>query len=111
MIYHSLFLRTRDLFFINSLTKKYKVRSCWSIWGRDLYDDYEAAKNSVGLHKIKALYNESLRRKLISRMCGFITTGDYDALKERYKIDNNAFVRGAQYTYTLLPSIQSKTTS
>ncbi len=107
LVFHSLFLKTQDLVLMNSLINKLGLRACWSIWGKDLYEDYEAAKNSHGIMKLKAIYKESLRKKMIAHMCGFITTGDFDALKERYEIDNKAFVTGAQYTYHLLPHPQA----
>lgn len=103
IICHSLFLKIQDLALLNAVITHYNRNACWVIWGKDLYESYDDAKHATGLQGIKVLYKESLRRKIIGKMCGFVTTGDFDALKERYIIKDNAFVVGAQYTYDLLP--------
>lgn len=107
VICHSLFLKLIDLQLLRNSVRNSKQQLYWAIWGKDLYEDYEKARNTKGLMKVKFLYKEKMRRDLIERMNAFITTGDYDALVERYKIRDDSSVIGAQYTYNLIDEVET----
>jgi dTDP-N-acetylfucosamine:lipid II N-acetylfucosaminyltransferase len=107
IVCHSLFLKTIDLYILNRTSKKYNRKTCWVIWGKDLYEDYEKSQGVTAYLLVKPVIKEYLRRSLIENMHTFVTAGDYEALVERYDIKPNSIVCSAQYTYTLLPIIHN----
>ena len=102
IIFHSLFLKLIDLFLLNNLISRYNKSIAWNIWGKDLYEDYEKSKGLKAVLYIKPVVKEFLRKSLIGKMDIFITTGDYEALKERYKTKNGAVRLSAQYSYKFI---------
>ena len=52
VVYHSLFLKIQDLLLMYFLTKRGQLCSCWSIWGKDLYEDFDEVKKSHGFIQI-----------------------------------------------------------
>ena len=108
IICHSLFFNLVDFIYLNKITKKCKSSLIWVIWGKDLYEDFERTKTIKGFILVKPIIKEYFRKSLIYKMEIFITTGDYDVLKERYRLNPNAKVFGAQYTYNLLKIIEKK---
>lgn len=107
IICHSLFFKIIDLYLLNSFFVQYEKKICWVIWGKDLYEDYEKSRGLKAYLLIKPIIKEYLRSKLIENMHAFITTGDYEALTERYHVKEDALVLGAQYSYNLLPVIDN----
>lgn len=107
IVCHSLFFKIIDLYLLNYFLSRYEKKTCWVIWGKDLYEDYEISHGLKAYLLIKPVIKEHLRSKLIENMHAFITTGDYEALAERYNIKQHALVFGAQYTYNLLPIINN----
>lgn len=91
-----------DLYLLNKITKKNNTILVWDIWGKDLYEDYDKSKNYKSIFYIKFFIKEGLRKSLINKMKIFITTGDYEALQERYVLNRNAKQMQAQYSYNLL---------
>lgn len=108
IIFHSLFLKMVDLFFLDNYLKSHKLGIAWNIWGKDLYEDYEKSGSIKSVLLVKPLIKEIIRRSLIKKMDIFITTGDYEILKERYELKSSAMALGAQYTYNLLNCVETE---
>lgn len=106
VICHSLFFKLIDICMLNKIIKKTHKKLIWVIWGKDLYEDYDKSHTIKGALQIKPLIKEFLRRSLIYKISIFITTGDVDILKKRYKLNNNAKFMSAQYSYKLLDILQ-----
>lgn len=106
IICHSLFFKLIDLFYLNRLVTKHNVCLIWDIWGKDLYEDYDKSKGLKAYLTIKPVVKEGVRRSLIRKMDIFITTGDFDILKDRYTLKSGAKAMGAQYTYNLLNLVE-----
>lgn len=102
VICHSLFLKLVDLTYLNAVIKNNRVSLLWVIWGKDLYEDYEKSRSLKSIITVKPVIKEVIRRSLIKKTDIFITTGDYDVLKERYKLKSGSKAMGAQYSYNLL---------
>lgn len=102
IICHSLFFKMIDLYLLNNTIKDNSVTLAWAIWGKDLYEDYDRSKSIRSAVFVKPLIKETLRKSLISKTNIFITTGDYDVLKERYILRKDAKQMSAQYSYNLL---------
>jgi len=107
IVCHSLFLKMIDLYLLNTYLKKHSVKFVWGIWGKDLYEDYEKSRSLKAMLLIKPVVKEAIRRSIIKKTDTFITTGDYEILKERYELKENAIALGAQYSYNLLNFIEN----
>lgn len=97
VVLHSLFLNFKSKKLIADLMKKYPKPVFWSIWGGDLYNDYNLYHGSFN---IKHIMNETMRKQIIANLHGAIATEDYPELLRMYKTNAKHYI--ATYSYKFI---------
>lgn len=105
IILHSLPFQYCNLKLIWDLQKKYSKRLAWVLWGGDLYDAYKYNRG-IGVFKLKPIFTEILRIKIINSIYMIVSGCDFEELKKRYK--TNAIQSTAQYDYKMIKFSDSK---
>lgn len=101
VLLHSLFLSTREMFFLyNNIDRKKEL--IWGIWGGDLYDIYRNNRSLKKKIRLKPVINELCRIIFIKRVNTFIGECDYEQLTKWYTVSSDAQVKFATYTYNFI---------
>ena len=100
VVLHSLFLNFKSKIILVDLMKKYPKPVFWSIWGGDLYDDYNRYHGSIN---IRHILHELMRKQIIANLHGAIATEDYPELLRMYKTNAKQYM--ATYSYKFIEVI------
>lgn len=104
IILHSLlFDKYKQLQVIACLVQKYCNKVLWTVWGADLYNQYNEYHNSLNPKKVLKEYQ---RKKLILNLHGVVAGDDYPELLKRYKTHAKNYY--AMYSYQFIDSLTSE---
>ena len=71
----------------------------WSVWGADLYNEYQNNRQLKCIFRNNGLIKEIIRTRIINNLYGVVTLCDYEELKKRYTFHGKVFP--AKYSFDL----------